>query len=645
MAIVRMNKFTLVAFEAHRNKILKKLQAFGEVEFINLQSKRLEEENETLSFLKEDIVNSSARDIEENLSKLRTAIELLKNYVPKESGLKALKEGKPFLSYEDLKEYGKPEVWGEIYRSIKSKEERLSFLDNNISKLRSELEELSPWKRLDMPFDALDGMRHVAYFLGTIPVQQEDNVRAELDSKLQYNYLEVVDSDTRFAYILVLAHKEESKALEEVLKNFEFSEVKLYYKEKPVEIIIRLNKDLDSLLKEKPEIQKELSAFSDKLTVLERAHEYYENKLMRLNSVENFLRSQTTIFISGWIPADKTHDLEHYVEDVCGNEYYLTFSEVKEEDIDDVPIKLKNNKLVSSFESITEMYSLPKYTGLDPTPLLTPFYMIFFGMMVADIGYGVIVTLAAFFVLKKFKLDEKKQRFAGFFFYLGITTTIWGAIYGSFFGNLVPLPALINPNKDIFTILYLSLGFGVVQIFVGLFIKAYILIRDGKPLDALYDAGSWIITLISIGLLVAFHWTIAKYTMILGMAMIVLTNGRQAASMGARLGSGLYALYGISSYIGDLVSYTRLMALGISGGSIAGAMNLIMGYFPGISIFIIGPLFFVLVQIFNLLLGLLGAYVHTCRLQYVEFFGKFYEGGGKPFTPFTMTNKYIKIKK
>jgi V/A-type H+/Na+-transporting ATPase subunit I len=644
MAIVRMNKFTLIAFEASKNKILKKLQAFGEVEFINLQSKRLEEENETLSFLKEDIVNSSARDIEDNLSKLRTAIELLKNYVPKESGLKTLKEGKPSLSYEDLKEYGKPEVWSEIHSLVKSKEERLSLLDNSIAKLRSELEELSPWRKLDMPFDTLEGMSSVAYFIGATPNQQEDNLRSELNQKLQFSYIEAVDRDTTSSYILVLSHRLESKAAEEILKSFEFSEVKLHYKEKPSEMISSLNKNLDSLLKERPVVQQELSAFSDKLAILERAHEYYESKLTRVNSAENFLRSQSTIVISGWVPEAKAQALEAYVTDISGNEYVLTFTDVNEEDIDVVPIILNNNKFVSSFESITAMYSLPKYTGIDPTPLLAPFYMIFFGMMVADLGYGIIVTLAALFALKKFNLDEKKQNFAKFFFYLGISTTVWGAIYGSFFGNLVPLPALINPNKDIFSILYLSLGFGVFQIFVGLLIRGYILIRDGHPIDALYDAGSWIITLASIGLFVAFHSSIAKYTMILGMAMIVLTNGRQAKSFGAKLGGGLYALYGISSYVGDLVSYTRLMALGIAGGSIAGAMNLIMGYFPGISLFIVGPVFFIIVQIFNLLLGLLGAYVHTCRLQYVEYFSKFYSGGGRPFAPFTMSNKYIKIK-
>ncbi|MCM8709605.1 V-type ATP synthase subunit I [Clostridium sp. SYSU_GA19001] len=639
-----MNKFTLIAFEASKNKLLKKLQAFGEVEFINLQSKRLEEENEALSFLQEDTLDSSAKDIEDILSKLRSAIEFLKNYVPKESALKALKEGIPTLTYEDLKEYGNEKHWINTISFLKSKAERLNAIDNAVSKLRSELDALYPWKNFDIPFTDLEGMKNVVYYIGTIPLQNENNLNSELDKNFPNSYLEVISRDTNSAYILVFAHKNESREIEAMIKTFEFSEVKLNYTKKPEAIINDINKQLNSLLKEKPSIEDELKAFADKLTDLERAYEYYENKLLRYRQSENFLKSNKTVVISGWVPEAKTEVLESYVKDVTGNHYFLDFSEVKEEEIDDVPIMLNNNKIVKSFESITAMYSLPKYTGIDPTPLLTPFYMIFFGMMVADLGYGLIVTLAALFVLNKFNLEEKTENFVRFFFYLGISTAVWGAVYGSFFGNLVQLPALINPNKDIFSVLYLSLGFGVLQIFVGLFIKAYVLIRDGKPLDALYDAGSWIITLVSIGLMAAFNLAAAKYTMILGMLLIVATNGRQAGSLGARLGGGLYALYGITGYIGDLVSYTRLMALGIAGGSIAGAMNLIMSYFPGVSIYIIGPLFFAAVQIFNLLLSLLGAYVHTCRLQYVEYFSKFYEGGGRPFTPFKMINKYIKIK-
>ena len=296
------------------------------------------------------------------------------------------------------------------------------------------------------------------------------------------------------------------------------------------------------------------------------------------------------------------------------------------------------------------MYSLPRYNEIDPTPLLAPFFLIFFGMMVADAGYGLLILIGSIVALKVFNLDDSQKQFAKFFMYLSIPTIIFGFIYGSFFGDFINLDGvkLIDPSKDVNTILVASIVFGVIQIFFGLGIKAYVLIRDGRPLDALYDVGSWVLTLVSIGVFAMGSGslaTIGKYGMIVGMIAIVLTQGRHMKSVGGKLGQGLYALYGITGYVGDLVSYTRLMALGLAGGSIAGALNLIIGMFPTVALIILGPVIFILAHIFNLGLSLLGGYVHTCRLEYVEYFSKFYEGGGRPFEPFKTLDKFIKIKK
>lgn len=644
MAIVKMNKFTLIAFEENKDRILKKLQAFGEVEFIDLQSKRLEEEQGALNFLQEDVVNSSAKDIEDNLSRLRPAIDFLKNFVPKESALKGLKEGKPTFSYEDLEEYGKEEHWNNIVSFLKEKEERLSVIDISISKLKSELEVLSPWEKLDLPFSSLEGMKDTAYFIGTIPNQLEGKLKEQIGESLSYYNLEIVNRDIRSAYILLLVHKVEAKEGEELLKDYEFSAVKLDYREKTAEVIRSISGELDKLHKEKPFIESELKAFHDQLTTLERAYEYHENKLLRVHQSEKFLKSNRTVVISGWIPCEKAQELHSFIKEVASEDYVLNISEIKEEDMGEAPTKLRNGKMVSAFESITAMYSVPKYNGFDPTPVLTPFYFLFFGMMVADVAYGAITALAALIAIKRFNLDEKTENFARFFMYLGIASALWGFVYGSVFGDVIKIPALINPSQDIFTIVYISIGFGAVQIFTALIIKGYIIARAGSLLHAFFDAGAWIITLAGIGLLIGTGSPLAKYLMFSGMIIIVLTNGREAKTAGGKLAGGLYALYGITGYIGDLISYTRLMALGIAGGSIAGAMNLIISYLPGISFFIIGPIFFILIHIFNLLLSLLGAYVHSCRLQYVEFFGKFYEGGGRPFKPFKMINNYIKIK-
>ena len=389
------------------------------------------------------------------------------------------------------------------------------------------------------------------------------------------------------------------------------------------------------------------------MKVMELVYEYNNNKIMIQKEYNNFLKTETIVTIQGWNCIENNEELKSICEETIKDEYYLNFEDVKEEEIDNVPIKLKNGALGKAFEQITEMYSFPKYNELDPTPFLVPFYLIFFGMMVADVGYGLIVLIASMLALKALNLDEDKRNFAKFFFFLSIPTIAFGLMYGSFFGDLIKFKGLIDPARDVNTVLILSLVLGIIQIFVGLGLKAYTLIKLGKPLDAFYDVGSWVITLVSIGVMALgpmfglpkIVTTIAMVTMIFGMIVIVLTGGRSEESKGARIGQGIYSLYGITGYIGDLVSYTRLMALGLAGGSIAGALNLLIGQMPGIAAIVIGPILFILAHTFNLLLSLLGAYVHTARLQYVEYFSKFYEGGGKPFTPFKTSDKYVKIKR
>ncbi|HSL86541.1 MAG TPA: V-type ATPase 116kDa subunit family protein, partial [Bacteroidales bacterium] len=256
--------------------------------------------------------------------------------------------------------------------------------------------------------------------------------------------------------------------------------------------------------------------------------------------------------------------------------------------------------------------------------------------------------------LKFFNLDKGTKTFVRFLFYLSFSVIAWGLIYGSFFGDLIAMPSLIAPMEQYTELLVVSIIFGGIHLFYALGIKAYLSFRAGKPLDALFDVGFWYMALMgAIGFLLSGFVSlpeavkpISMWVMIVGMAGIVLTGGRENKSVAGKLAGGFYSLYGISGYIGDFVSYSRLMALGLSGGFIAVAMNMIMnmlfdmgpiGILPGVIIFIFG-------QLFNLFLSALSAYVHTSRLTYVEFFGKFYEGGGKAFKLFRNKTKYINVE-
>ncbi|MEG1002557.1 MAG: V-type ATP synthase subunit I [Clostridium sp.] len=645
MAIVKMNKFTLLAFESNKNILLEKLQGFSEVEFINLQNEDYLEDHEELKELMKDSVDSEYAKSEEDLSKVKFTLEFLKKYVPQKSGLKAMREGKRALTLEELKVQVNRSAWEELYDKVKEKDIQLANLDNEKTKLEGEIETLKPLEGLDVSFEQLKEIK-TPYFLGSVAKQYEN----ELVSGLSNGYLEIISRDNQDILFLALVNQENKEEIEEVLRGFGFSPFKTDRTETPIKVIHNNMDRIEKIESEKFFIKEALSALDEEVKCLELAYEYYHNEYTRKLVNTNFLKTNKVSLIQGWLAASDKEELSRIVKDTLGEDYYLSFDEVKDEEVDNVPIRLQNNDLNKSFENITEMYSLPKYNEIDPTPLLSPFFLIFFGMMVADAGYGLLLLIGSIIAIKAFNLDDSQNRFAKFFMYLSIPTIIFGFIYGSFFGDFINLDGvrLIDPSKDVNTILIASIVFGVIQIFFGLGIKAYVLIRDGKPLDAVYDVGSWVVTLVSIAAFGLGSGTIAtfgKYGMIIGMIAIVLTQGRHMKSAGGKLGQGLYALYGITGYVGDLVSYTRLMALGLAGGSIAGALNLIIGMFPTVALIIIGPVVFILAHIFNLGLSLLGGYVHTCRLEYVEYFSKFYEGGGRPFEPFKTLDKFIKIKK
>lgn len=647
MAIVKMNKFTLLTFESKKEKLLHRLQGFSNVEFINLQDENIIENNEAFQSLSKDEVDSNIAKYEEDLSKAKMTLDFLTSYMPKKSGLKALEDDKENLTIDELEEAVKNINWDEIYVKVKEKEDELHSIESKITKLEGEIEVLTPWQALDISFEALNELETVSSFVGSISKQYEE----QLTEALGTEYVEIISRGNNDTNILVVSLNERRDEVLNILRGFGFSSFKSELNEVPKVAITNYAHEIEELKSKTFFVKEEVASFEEDYKKMKLVYDYLMNAVLRYKASNNFLRTTNTVTIQGWCEVEKNDELQKICKEVLNDEYYISFEEVKEEEVEVVPVKLKNGLLSKTFESVTEMYSLPKYNELDPTPLLVPFYLIFFGMMVADVGYGLTMFAVAFCAMKFLKLDKKNQDFARFFLYLSIPTTIIGLIYGSFFGDAVKIPGLISPTEDVNTLLVASLVFGVVQIFFGLGIKAYALIKSGKPKDALYDSGSWLITLISIGLLAGsmmLGWSpIIKYISIAGMAVgmiiIVLTGGRAEKTKGAQIGQGLYALYGITGYIGDLVSYTRLMALGLAGGCIASALNLLMQSLTGFWVILI-PVVFILAHVFNLLLSLLGAYVHTARLQYVEYFSKFYEGGGKAFSPFKASEKYMNLK-
>ena len=648
MAIVKMNKFTLLAFESQKKELLKELQKSSLVEFINLQDENFLENNEEFSDLGKDDSGSVYGDCEEELSLAKVTLAYLKEFIPRQSGFKAMKEGKKELTAQELEKTVKETDWKAICAKVKEKEDKISGLEHEKTQYQTEIDAMKPYESFDVPFSELKTLK-TPYYIGSLPNQYKETVVSEFEDC----YVEVICSNNQDVFLFLMCDKTQQEEVSEKLRGFGFSQFKTELEDTAIKII---HDNMDKIEKINSNIffvKEELAALDEDAKTLELVCEYYENMIIRKEAVTNFLKTENVAVIQGWLAIEDNEEFTAILNKVLGDEYSLSFEEVTEDEILDVPVKLENNSLNSAFEDITQMYSTPRYNEIDPTPLLAPFYLIFFGMMIGDIGYGLLLLIGTAVALKCFNLEEGTKKFMKFFFYLSIPSILFGVITGSFFGDLIALPKLIDTNKDINTYLGISIAFGVIQIFFGLGIKAYMLIRDGKPKDAFYDVGAWVITLISLALVLfgskvglpPVGKKIAIGFMIFGMVVIVLTGGRQEKNVGARLGQGAYSLYNITGYVGDLVSYTRLMALALSGASLGAAMNQLMNMVPGVAGLLFGPIIFLFGHIFNFALSLLGAYVHTCRLQYVEYFAKFYEGGGKAFKPFKTENKFINLKR
>ena len=531
-----------------------------------------------------------------------------------------------------------------------------------INRLRGLIAGLKPWETLDIPLE-MNETEHALVQLGAAPVKTDTvQMTADVQAAAPSVIVQEVSKDKQQKYYTFICLKEEKEQLLEALRPYNFSAVTLAdQKGTATEAMHRYEKEIEKNEKniaEDEEILKKLVAYREHIEFL------YDSLMMRRDRarvVGDMVSTEMVFYFDGWMPAKAQPEVEALLKEY---EFYYNIEEPDPDD-ESVPVLLQNNSIVTPFEAVTGMYSLPGRHDIDPTAILAPFYFLFFGLMLSDAAYGLILTTLCAIILKKYKPEGTTHRMIKMFMFCGLSTFMWGALFGGWFGNFFTVaaktffgkefvikPLWFDPLSEPMRLLVVSLILGAVHLFVGMGVQAYMDIKDGRPLDALFDIGLWYLLLIGIvlfafgGKLGAGAVGIGKIMAIVGAVGILLTGGRKKKGIFGKLTGGLGSLYGITSYLSDVLSYSRLLALGLATGVVAQVFNTLGSLAGGgIAGSILLIVVFAFGTVFNIAINALGAFVHSCRLQYVEFFGKFYTGGGRPFAPFERKTKYIKILK
>lgn len=635
MAIVKMKKFKLFALEKDRKSLLKELQKFSYVHFV-----KTKEEDESL---KEIELNQDMTTIKEKSQKVKWMLNYFSKLFPKETKKEidesSIKETLFVLVEQQASKYD----FSNDYENLANISREIDSNKEEIANLETYIKELSKWLNIKESLGNLKAFKTAKFFLGTVAKKNFEPLKDKLRN-FEHTYIEEISDESSQINIMLLTSNTEEKELKNELKTYSFTEINFNFNTSFTEEYEKTKSREEELKKANEKLKEKVEKLLKLIPKLLIQKEYLDNALMRETVVSNFKATDSVNVIEGYIPLDMEEEFKKIVNKNSNKSNYLEITEVDKDD-EEVPILLKNSGITGLFASITQMYALPRYNEIDPTAILSIFYWIFFGMMVADFAYGLILFIISGLALMIGKFDENKKKFLKFFFALSFSTMIWGLLYGSAFGDLIKLPTqVLDSSKDFMSIFILSIIFGAIHLVIALGIKAYILIKNGHFMDVIYDVFLWYLTLTSlIILLLAGRFGLSEFTKnifiasaVVGMLGIVVFGARDAKTLVGRIGGGLYSLYGITSYIGDFVSYLRLMALGLAGGFIASAINIIVKMLvsKGILGIILGVVVFTLGQSFNIFLSFLSSYVHTSRLTYVEFFSKFYEGGGKAFKKF-----------
>ena len=640
MAIVKMKKLCVMAMAAQRQQLLRELLHLGCVEISEPDGKLADPAWSAL--LKRE--NSRLLDTKSEITDVNTALAAIKKYAQLKDGLFIQRH--PISEAEFLGDETAERARAACKR-IDSLLQTISGLQSEEGRLRAKRAALEPWKGLDVLLEN-QGTAHVLFRMGVCPGSTDTGAVRQALGQHAAEIFEVGADKQQTYYFLICLRAEEQDVMES-LRPFNFSAVTFQDVAGTAEENLR---SLDALLAENETSRKAAEAEIVKNAPERDALRLYADRLSaeaaKESNTERLLTDGTILFFEGWAPAERMGQVSDLLERLgCAWEA----RDPTEEEYPEVPVQLKNNWLTRPLNMVTEMYSLPAYDNVDPNPLMAPFFILFYGIMMADMGYGILMILAGLFITKKYRPKGTMGHMFSLVTLCGVSTFIMGAITGGFFGDFLTqvvklstgadfaLPSLFTPLDDTLMILVGAMCLGFVQIVTGMAISFIRKLQKGQVLDAVFEELTWWIVFAGIGVMALGYGNVVLYV---GLALVVLGPIVTGKGLMGKITGIFGSVYNhVTGYFGDLLSYARLMALMLAGSVIAQVFNT-LGAIPGnIVVFLIISL---AGNTLNFALNLLGCYVHDLRLQCLEYFGKFYEDGGKPFRPLAINTKFVDIQ-
>lgn len=634
MALAPVEKIEIVASLAIKDKLLLRLQEAGVVEI-----KEVEEE------LALERV-APFQTLEPLLFRLRQAIRFLS--LRKKSSLveKGLKPRMCLTQAERLNILSQDVE--ALIAPVENLEAEFREITAEVKALEKEKEVLLPWTELDLDLEELQGTRAVEVFLGRLNRSSLPAVATlEAEGPLWFKPVMV---DKKTVYGLFLVYRCLREEVEEKLRNL--GVVFIYFPDsllkeaqpgdKVRELISRLEAKIERLKQKLLLVEAEIKQRAEHLPQLSIALDVWENEQQRINCLSRLGQTEKTVLIQGWVASARLAELQAKLAPLAAEiEVFHSPAAAEEEP----PVILSNPAVIQPFQIITQLYGYPRPGTMDPTLPLAPFFFLFVGLCVSEAGYGLLVSLLSLFYLWKVKPRGSVALFGRLMFFLGLATVVLGTLVGGWFGFPIRQLLLIDPLTQPVSFLVLSLALGFIQVWFGTLLNALSRLRKGKNIAGGLTQFGWLILLPSIVIFGLKKISLFAFMALFGSLLVVLFASPKRNPV-LRILGGLYGLYDISKYLGDILSYCRLLALGLSTSVIAMVVNTLCA--TAIKIPVIGwvaaPVVFLGGHLFNLAISFLGGFVHSMRLQFVEFFTKFYESGGRPFRPLAFEGKYVDFR-